>query len=101
LYQVCRVSPDKSLNPATGRYFMFVLNVADGSQVANTGVEIDGLDLNSEMRKGRSSAVLINQNGQNGVKTPQARAWTRTLAPPASHTSPRSTSCAAAARTDC
>ena len=66
LYQVCWVSPDKSLNPATGRYFMFVLNVADGSQVANTPVEIDGLDFNKEMRKGRSSAVLINQNG---VKT--------------------------------
>ena len=33
LYQVCWVSPDKSGNPTTARYFMFVLNMADGSQV--------------------------------------------------------------------
>src|ERR1035438_5062266 len=33
LYQVCWVSPDKTGNPQTARYFMFVLNVADGSQV--------------------------------------------------------------------
>jgi hypothetical protein len=34
LYQVCWVSPDNSGNPQTAtKYFMFVLNVADGSQV--------------------------------------------------------------------
>ena len=33
LYQVCWVSPDKTGNPQTARYFMFVLRVADGSQV--------------------------------------------------------------------
>src|SRR5947207_15779147 len=33
LYQACLVSPDKTGNPETGRYKMFVLNVADGSEV--------------------------------------------------------------------
>ena len=33
LYQVCWVSPDKTGNPQTARDFMFVLRVADGSQV--------------------------------------------------------------------
>ena len=32
LYQVCWVSPDKSGNPQTARYSMFVLDMADGSQ---------------------------------------------------------------------
>ena len=64
-YQVCWLSTDGSGNPDTGRYFMFVLNVADGSQVVPP-VLIDGLDFNKEKRKARSSAVLINQNG---VKT--------------------------------
>ena len=64
-YQVCWVSPDGSGNPKTGRYFMFVINVADGTQ-AVPGVLIDGLDFNSEMRKARSSAVLIHPQG---VKT--------------------------------
>jgi hypothetical protein len=60
-YQVCWVSPDGSGNPDTARYFMFVLNVRDGSQ-AVPPVLIDGLDFNAEKRKARSSAVLINQN---------------------------------------
>jgi hypothetical protein len=64
-YQVCWVSPDNSGDPNTARYFMFVLNVADGTQVVPP-VLIDGLDFNAKMRKARSSAVLINQNG---VKT--------------------------------
>jgi hypothetical protein len=64
-YQVCWVSPDGSGNPDTARYFMFVLNVADGSQVVPP-VLIDGLDFNAEKRKARSSAVLIHPNG---VKT--------------------------------
>jgi hypothetical protein len=64
-YQVCWVSPDNSQNPGTARYMMYVLNVADGSQVVPP-VLIDGLDFNTAMRKARSSAVLINQNG---VKT--------------------------------
>jgi hypothetical protein len=64
-YQVCWTSPDNSRNPDTARYFMFVLNVSDGSQ-AVPPVLIDGLDFNADKRKARSSAALINQNG---VKT--------------------------------
>ncbi len=64
-YQVCWVSPDGSGAPNTARYFMFVLNVADGSQ-AVPPVLIDGLDFNAKMRKARSSAVLITPKG---VKT--------------------------------
>ena len=69
LYQVCWVSPDKTGNPQTARYFMFVLNVSDGSQVVPP-VLIDGKsgtqDFNSEMRKQRSSLVETNVAG---VKT--------------------------------
>ena len=69
LYQVCWVSPDKSGNPQTARYYMFVLNVADGSQ-AVPPVLIDGKsgtqDFNSQMRKQRSALVETNVNG---VKT--------------------------------
>ncbi|HXQ33496.1 MAG TPA: hypothetical protein VN843_05695, partial [Anaerolineales bacterium] len=36
LYQVCWVSPDKTGSPQTARYFMFVLNVADGSSGSST-----------------------------------------------------------------
>jgi hypothetical protein len=64
-YQVCWVSPDGSGNPKTARYFMFVLNIADGSNVVPP-VLIDGLDFNAAMRKARSSAVLIQPQG---VKT--------------------------------
>jgi hypothetical protein len=69
LYQVCWVSPDKTGNPQTARYFMFVLNVKDGSQ-AVAAVPIQGKsgtqDFNSAMRKQRSSLVETNVNG---VKT--------------------------------
>ena len=69
LYQVCWVSPDKTGNPQTARYFMFVLNVADGSQVV-APVLIQGKsgtqDFNAAMRKQRSSLVETNVNG---VKT--------------------------------
>ena len=58
LYQVCWVSPDKTGKPETARYFMFVLNVADGSQ-AVPPVLIEGKsgtqDFNAAMRKQRSS----------------------------------------------
>jgi hypothetical protein len=71
LYQVCWVSTDKSGNPFpphTTKYFMFVLNVADGSQVA--AVPIEGAsgsqDFNSTMRKQRSSLV---ETSVHGVKT--------------------------------
>ena len=69
LYQVCWISQDKTGNPMTARYFMFVLNVGDGSQVV-PGVLIegksDGQDFNKEMRKQRSSLV---ETSVNGVKT--------------------------------
>jgi hypothetical protein len=72
LYQVCWVSTDNSGNPLpphTTKYFMFVLNVADGTQVVPQ-VEIQGTsgtqDFNSTMRKQRSSLVETNVNG---VKT--------------------------------
>jgi len=69
LYQVCWVSPDKTGNPQTARYFMFVLKVADGSQVVPP-VLIQGKggtqDFNAAMRKQRSSLVETNVNG---VKT--------------------------------
>ncbi len=64
-YQVCWISPDNSGNPETARYFLFGLNVADGKQPI-APVLIDGLDFNSDMRKARSSSVLIRPNG---VKT--------------------------------
>jgi len=69
LYQVCWVSPDNSGKPETARYFMFVLNVADGSQVVPP-VLLEGKsgaqDFNAAMRKQRSSLVATNVNG---VKT--------------------------------
>ena len=69
LYQVCWVSPDNSGDPKTARYQMFVLNVADGSEVVPP-VLIEGTsgtqDFNATMRKQRSSLVETNVNG---VKT--------------------------------
>jgi hypothetical protein len=69
LYQVCWVSPDKTGNPETARYFMFVLNVSDGSQ-AIAPVQIEGKSQNQnfddQMRKQRSSLVETNVDG---VKT--------------------------------
>lgn len=69
LYQVCWVSPDGTGDPKTARYFMFVLNVTDGSQVA-APVLIEGKsgnqDFNSAMRKQRSSLV---ETDVGGVKT--------------------------------
>jgi hypothetical protein len=69
LYQVCWVSTDGTGNPQTARYFMYVLNVTDGSQ-AVPPVLIEGKsgtqDFNSEMRKQRSSLV---ETIVNGVKT--------------------------------
>ena len=68
LYQTCWVSPDNTGNPQTARYFMFVLNVADGKQLEK--VLIQGKsgtqDFNAAMRKQRSSLVETNVNG---VKT--------------------------------
>ena len=65
LYQVCWISADQSGNPTTAVYKMFVLNVADGSQIVPP-VLIQGQDYNKTMRKQRSSLVETNVNG---VKT--------------------------------
>jgi hypothetical protein len=65
LYQVCWVSPDKSGDPKTAQYFMFELNMADGSEVVPP-VQIEGRDFEKGMRKQRSSLVETNVNG---VKT--------------------------------
>jgi len=69
LYQICWISPDRTGNPETARFFMFVLNVADGSQVVPP-VMIQGKsgtqDFNASMRKQRSSLLETNING---VKT--------------------------------
>jgi hypothetical protein len=69
-YQVFWASPDGSGSPATARYYMAVLNVADGSQVVApvmiTGTS-QGFDFNAAMRKARSSAVLLDQNGTRTV----------------------------------
>jgi hypothetical protein len=69
LYQVCWVSPDRTGNPQTARYYMFILKVADGTQVV-PAVLIQGKsgtqDFNAAMRKQRSSLVETNING---VKT--------------------------------
>ena len=70
LYQICWVSPDRSGNPQTARYFMFVLNVGDGTQVVPP-VLIEGKsgtqDFNSTMRKQRSSLVETNINGVKAI----------------------------------
>jgi len=69
LYQVCWVSPDKTGNPQSARYYMFVLNVADGTQVVPPVLiqgKSEGQDFNLQMRKQRSSLVETNVNG---VKT--------------------------------
>jgi hypothetical protein len=70
LYQVCWLSPDKSGNPGTARYFMFVLRVADGSQVV-APVLIQGKDgkqdFNASMRKQRSSLVETNVDGAKTI----------------------------------
>jgi hypothetical protein len=69
LYQVCWISTDGTGNPQTARYFMHVLNVADGTPVVPP-VMIQGKsgtqDFNADMRKQRSSLVETNVNG---VKT--------------------------------
>lgn len=69
-YQVYWASPDGSGKPQTARFYMAVLNVADGSQVVPpvmiTG-KSQGYDFNQAMRKARSSAVLLNQKGVRTV----------------------------------
>jgi hypothetical protein len=69
LYQVCWISNDGTGSPKTARWYMFVLNLADGSQ-ATPPVLIEGIsegqDFATEMRKQRSSLV---ETDVDGVKT--------------------------------
>lgn len=70
LYQVCWISPDNSGNPQTARYQIFVLNVADGSQVVppvTVQGTSQGQDFNAQMRKQRASLVETNVNGLKTV----------------------------------
>jgi hypothetical protein len=70
LYQVCWVSPDKSGNPTTARYYMYVLNVGDGSRVTppvllqgGTGTQ----DFNAQMRKQRAALLETDVKGVRTV----------------------------------
>jgi len=70
LYQVCWVSPDKSGNPTTARYYMYVLNVADGNQFTppvllqgGTGTQ----DFNAQMRKQRAALLETDVKGVRTV----------------------------------
>jgi hypothetical protein len=68
-YLVAWISQDHSGSPLTARYFMFVLNVADGTQAVAPVLiqEPNGSRaFNSQMRKQRSSLV---ETDVNGVKT--------------------------------
>ena len=69
LYQVCWVSGDGSGAPQTARYFMFVLNLKDGSQAAPPVLiqgQSGGQDFNAQMRKQRASLV---ETKVAGIKT--------------------------------
>jgi hypothetical protein len=70
LYQVCWASPDKSGDPASARYYMYVRNVEDGAQVT-APVLIEGgsgtLSFNAQMRKQRASLVETDVNGVRTV----------------------------------
>ncbi len=63
LYQVCWVSTDGSGSPQSGRYFMFVLNLKDGTEVVPP-MNVQGTD--TAMWKQRSSLALATVRG---VKT--------------------------------
>jgi hypothetical protein len=68
-YQVFWMSPDGTGNPQTALYYMAVIDITKGTLVVPI-VEITGTSqgnaFTAMMRKARSSAVLLNQNG---VKT--------------------------------
>ena len=64
VYLSCWISGDGSGTPQSGRYFMFVLNVADGTQ-AVPGVPLQGTD--TTMWKQRSALVLVPGLGAEGT----------------------------------
>ena len=72
LYQVCWVSPDKSGDPATARYFMFVLNVADGSDVVPP-VLIEGKSWKSGLQRGDAQTAFIAGGDQRQRRQDGAR----------------------------
>ena len=59
LYQVCWVSPDKTGNPQTARYFMFVLNVADGTQMVPP-VTDPGKERNTRLQRGDAQTAIVS-----------------------------------------
>jgi hypothetical protein len=63
-YGVCWVSSDATGSPQSGRYQMFVLNVADGSQVVPP-IPVQGTDVS--MWKQRSSLVFVQGSGAQGT----------------------------------
>lgn len=67
-YQVYWTSPDGSGTPQTARYYMAVINLYDGTffYTPITGGS-QGYNFTDIMRKARSSAVLLNQNGTKTV----------------------------------
>jgi|CZKD01.1.fsa_nt_gi hypothetical protein len=68
VYLVSWISPDGT--PQNGKYFVFVLNVADGTRIV-APVLVTGTSgaesYSSTMRKQRSSLVLTNVNGRKTV----------------------------------
>ncbi|MDP9039797.1 MAG: hypothetical protein M3O02_11090 [Acidobacteriota bacterium] len=64
-YGVCWVSVDGSGTPASGRYRMFGLNLADGSQ-AFAPVDVQGAD--TSMWKQRSSLVMTSLPDGSGLR---------------------------------
>lgn len=70
LYQVCWVSPDKSGNPTTARYYMYVRNVGDGSSVTAPILLQGGAgaqDFNAQMRKQRAALLETDVKGVRTV----------------------------------
>jgi hypothetical protein len=68
LYQVCWAATDNAGAPQTAKYYMHVLNVADGTLLHTVLIEGKSgtQDFDAEMRKQRSSLV---ETSANGVKT--------------------------------
>ena len=69
-YQVFWKSPDGTGNPQSALYYMAVIDITKGTLYTPL-VEISGTaqgnNFNAMMRKARSSAVLLNQNGTKTV----------------------------------
>jgi hypothetical protein len=69
-YGICWSSPDGSGDSATARFYMHVLSLADGREVVPPVLlqgSVAGVDFNSQPRKMRASALLLNQGGRKTV----------------------------------